>query len=317
MYRKFLFILIAALQITNIIAAEREVLLKYGDMEQWFTRIISESGIIGGDEKTLYEIAPEGENTENEPYYNLGGSQWATSNVMAKVAGITKTNSSVSPFELDGGGKVAHLVTRIEKVKVLGIINISVIAAGSIFQGSVVEPITGTKDPHKYLNSGIEFSERPKALRFDYKIQLSGEPNRIRMTGFSSTKTIEGIDMPTAILLLQKRWEDNDGNIYASRIGTIVINYTQDSDWVKDATYQIIYGDATKSPDYTPNMNIGHEERYAINSQGENVPVTEVSWADADETPTHMILHFASSHGGAYIGSPGTQMWLDNIRLVY
>ncbi len=316
MSRIILSLLITILSIANIAAAERVQLIKYGDMEQWFTREITESSIIGGDTKTLYEIAPNGNSTNNEPYYNRGGSQWATSNVMAKVAGVTKTNSSVFPYDYNSG-KAVHLVTRIEKVKVLGLINISVIAAGSIFQGSVIEPITGTKDPHKYLNSGIEFTQRPKALRFDYKVQLSGEPSRIRMTGFSGTKTIQGVDMPTAVLLLQKRWEDSEGKIYASRIGTVVVNYTENSDWVKDATYQIIYGDATKSPNFTPSMNLGYEPRYAINSRGENVPVIELNWASADETPTHMILHFASSHGGAYIGSPGTQMWLDNIRLVY
>ena len=29
---------------------------KYGDFNQWITRSIKESGIIGGDTKTLYEI---------------------------------------------------------------------------------------------------------------------------------------------------------------------------------------------------------------------------------------------------------------------
>ncbi len=316
MYRRILFILNDALQITNIVAAEREVLLKYGNMEQWYTRQIDESVLIGGDTKTLYEIAPAGNIQSNKPYYNLGGSQWATSNIMAKVAGVVKTNSSVFPVEANGG-KAAHLVTRIEKVKVLGLVDISVIAAGSIFQGAVLEPITGTKNPHRYINSGIKFTQRPKALRFDYKIKLSGEPSRLRMTGFSKVTTVQGKDMPTAILLLQKRWEDKDGGLHASRVGTVVVNYDQSTGWVKNATYQIIYGDATKSPAYTPYMNIGYEERYGVNSRGKNVPVIEESWADADETPTHMILHFASSHGGAYVGSPGTEMWLDNIRLVY
>ncbi len=35
--------------------------------------------------------------TENKAYKNMGGSPWATSNVMARVAGITKTNTSVFP----------------------------------------------------------------------------------------------------------------------------------------------------------------------------------------------------------------------------
>lgn len=62
----------------------------------------------------------------------MGGSPWGTSNVMAKVAGITKTNTSVFK-EKRGNGFCARLETRIESVKVFGIVNIAVLASGSIF----------------------------------------------------------------------------------------------------------------------------------------------------------------------------------------
>ena len=57
--------------------------------------------------------------------------------------------------------------------------------------------------------------------------------------------------------------------------------------------------------------------RYTKNSKGETVVIQEKEWADEDETPTHLVLQFASSHGGAYIGSPGNTLWVDNVRLVY
>ncbi len=293
-----------------------EEMIPFGDMNQWLTRKIEESNIIGGDTKTLYEIAPERVIAGRTEYYNEGGSPWATSNVMARVAGITKTNCSVFP---DNGvdGKAAHLVTRIERVKVLGVVNISVIATGSIYLGSMIEPIKGTANPQAMLNSGIPFTKRPEAVRYDYKVKLSGKPYRVRITGFSPQKEVHGMDMPTMVLLLQKRWENPDGSLHASRVGTIIVNYTEDSEWVEDATYPIIYGDATTSPAYIPAMNIGYEQRYAINSRGENVPIIEDRWADAEETPTHIVLQFASSHGGAYVGSPDNQMWIDNVRLVY
>lgn len=298
-------------------SSEREELLLYGDMESWLTRTISESAVIGGCDKVLYEIGAERHLVGNDAYDNLGSSPWATSNVYARVSGVNKTNCSVFSSERDGGGKAALLKTRIEEVKVLGIVNISVIAAGSIYLGSMIEPIRGTKDPYKYLNSGIPFTQRPESVRYDYKVELSGEADRLRMNGFSRSKVVEGLDMPTMVCLLQRRWEDADGNIYAARIGTAAVNYTSSSDWVDDATYTIIYGDATKSPEFIEAMALGHEQRYALNSRGENVPIIETEWADASETPTHVILHFASSHGGAYIGSPGTQLYLDNIRFVY
>ncbi len=316
MYR-LVFILLVTLQFaTSTVATEREEPIAFGDMDSWLTREIKESRIIGGDIKTLYEIAPPENIVGDEAYENRGGSPWATSNVLAKVKGVTKTNCSVFPEQRDSG-YVANLKTRIEEVKVLRFLNISVIAAGSVFLGSVVEPIKGVSNPQGVINSGIPFSKRPRALRFDYSIELSGEENRLRMTGMSAKKTIEGMDMPTTVLLLQKRWEDEKGILHAARIGTIIVNYRKNQDWVKDATYEIIYGDATTHDSFTPEMGLGYEQRYALNSKGENVELIEDSWAEADEEPTHIILQFASSHGGAYIGSPGNQMWVDNVRLVY
>ena len=79
-----------------------------------------------------------------------------------------------------------------------------------------------------------------------------------------------------------------------------------------------MYGDISKSPFYVESMmGLQETDRYTINSKGENVLVQEVGWADEDETPTHLLLQFASSHGGAYIGSPGNSLWVDNVRLVY
>ena len=136
-------------------------------------------------------------------YVNQGGSPWGNSNVMAKVMGIVKTNTSVYP-EQRGNGYCARLETHIESVKVLGMVNITVLASGSMFLGDMKEPITGTKDGEKALNSGLPFTSRPKAVRYDYKVQMSGQPNRIRQTGFSmaSPKSIKqwgsasGVPMP-------------------------------------------------------------------------------------------------------------------------
>ena len=64
-------------------------------------------------------------------------------------------------------------------------------------------------------------------------------------------------------------------------------------------------------------MRIQVEERYARNSKGESVPIKEMGCGKAEDTPTHMILQFTSSHGGAYIGSPGNTMWIDNVGLIY
>lgn len=46
--------------------------IKYGNMENWVTRNIKESAIIGGNPKVIYEIAPTQVINGNKPYKNMG-----------------------------------------------------------------------------------------------------------------------------------------------------------------------------------------------------------------------------------------------------
>lgn len=321
--KKALFLAIACMPLSVVLAdgdgvtSENVVPFAYGDMDNWIVREIHESGIIGGNTKWLYELGPSDTIVGNTAFRNMGGSPWATSNVMAKVAGVVKTNTSVFP-EKRGDGMCARMETRYESVKVFGLVDIEVIAAGSVFLGTVHEPIKGTKNPQEMLQSGVPFSKKPKALRFDYKVKAAPEKNRVRSTGFSRKSTVAGQDSLAVILLLQKRWEDEEGNVYSKRVGTMVQRYTESTpDWVNDATYPILYGNITSKPEYKPYMRIQVEERYTLNSKGKSVPIQEVGWAEPGEAPTHMVLQFTSSHGGAYIGSPGNTFWIDNVELIY
>ena len=321
--KKALFLAIACMPLSVVLAdgdgvtSENVVPFAYGDMDNWIVREIHESGIIGGNTKWLYELGPSDTIVGNTAFRNMGGSPWATSNVMAKVAGVVKTNTSVFP-EKRGDGMCARMETRYESVKVFGLVDIEVIAAGSVFLGTVHEPIKGTKNPQAMLQSGVPFSKKPKALRFDYKVKAAPEKNRVRSTGFSRKSTVAGQDSLAVILLLQKRWEDAEGNVYSKRVGRMVQRYTESTpDWVNDATYPILYGNITSKPEYKPYMRIQVEERYTLNSKGKSVPIQEVGWAEPGEAPTHMVLQFTSSHGGAYIGSPGNTFWIDNVELIY
>ncbi len=317
MYKTTLAIFMALLFVHNGMAQEHEEPILYGNMDHWVTRNISESNIIGGHNKTLYEIGPNKTLNGNTPYTNLGRSPWATSNVMAKVMGIVKTNQSVYR-DARGAGFCAKLVTHIEHVKVLGMINISVLAAGSVFLGDVREPIGGTKDGEKALNWGIPYTKRPKALRFDYRTTLSADANRIKQTGFSKAQTIPGRDCATALLILQKRTEDAKGNVSALRVGTMVVEYSKSTNgWVNNATYSVHYGDIRNTAGYNARLMGLRSTDYVRNSKGKSVQLKETGWAAADETPTHLIVQFSSSNGGAFIGSPGNTIWIDNVRLVF
>ena len=301
----------------DVEGTEKSVPIKYGNMDHWVVRHIKESAVIGGKTKTLYEIGPNHTVNGNMPYHNMGGSPWGTSNVMAKVMGVVKTNNSVYR-DRHGSGYCAKLTTHIESVRVLGMMNINVLAAGSIFLGDMKEPITSTKDGPRALNWGIPFTARPKALRFDYRVSVPNVGHRIKLTGFSSKTTVPGRDYAVAVLYLQKRHEDSKGRITAKRVGTVVVKYGHStSGWVDNATYTIHYGDIRHIAGYDASLMGLRSTDYARNSKGKNVLVKETGWASASEHPTHLILQFSSSHGGAYIGTPGNTLWVDNVELVY
>lgn len=315
--KKILFLFTMCLCFLSVQAEEE--LVSFGHFDTWITRTIKESRLVGGNTRVLYEVGPTGTYDGARAFVNQGGCPWANSNVYAKVAGVVKTNVSVYP-DKHNDGKCAKLCTQYVTCRAIGIINISVLAAGSLYLGTMLEPITSSRNPMSKINVGIPFTKRPKALKFDYKYQESGKSDRIRETGFSRTKTIAGKDMGECVCLLQKRWEDKDGNIHALRVGTLRMRFDKSTDgWVEGRQFEINYGDISKEPYYKDWMGMvaGERQYYALNKEGKNVPIIEESWAAENETPTHLILKFDSSYGGAYIGAIGNTLWIDNVKFVY
>lgn len=288
--------------------------IKYGDMEKWVTRNITESKIIGGNGKTLYEIAPTATINGNKAYSNQGGSPWANSNAYAKVCGVVKGSTTVSPAKR-GGSTVAKCEAKMEEVKALGIVNMDVMVAGSIFLGQLFEPVTSTKGAFSKMEMGIPYTKRPKALVYDYEIVMPKENTRTKSTGFSKQKTLQGRDNAEVYVLLQRRWEDKDGNIYAKRVGTGRERYNKSIPWTKQHQLPIHYGDITKEAFYKPWMGLldGDKAYYARNSKGKLVPVHEVGWDDPNATPTHVLMMASASCGEPFIGTEGLTLYIDNI----
>lgn len=311
-----LFLAMICLLCSANVKAEEE-LVKFGNFDSWITRTIKESMLVGGNTQTLYEVGPKGSYDGARAYTNQGGSPWGNSNVFAKVAGVVKTNVSVYP-DTHKGGQCAKLHTHIVNCKAIGVVNISVLASGSLFLGTLLEPITGSSDPMSKMSMGVPFTKKPKAVKFDYKYHSPGG-ERIRETGFSRRQTVSGKDMGQVTCLLQKRWEDAEGNIHALRVGTMRQHFSQNCNWKEGQTFTIHYGDISHESFYQESMGLvsGSSGFYALNSKGKNVPIKEEGWASADETPTHIILKFDSSHGGAYVGTIGNTLWIDNVKLVY
>lgn len=288
--------------------------IKYGDMENWVTRNITESKIIGGNDKTLYAIAPNATINGNKPYKNMGGSPWATSNAYAKVCGVVKGSSTVQPAK-KGGSTVAKCSAKMENVKALGLVNMDVMVAGSIYLGELTEPVSSTKSPYSKMEMGMPYTKRPKALVYDYAIEMPNVNTRTKSTGFSSKKTLQGRDNAEVYVLLQRRWEDKDGNIYAKRVGTARERYDKTVPWTKQHELHINYGDITKKSFYKPWMGLldGEKAYYARNSKGKLVPVHEIGWDDENATPTHVLMMASASCGEAFIGTEGLSLYIDNI----
>lgn len=296
-----------------------ESINEYGKFDNWCCREIHESPIIGGQTKYLYEFYGNHEvlPTGKLPFSAPEGYLWRTNNVLAVVCGIVKTNNTVFP-EKRGNGHCARIETHIEEVKALGVINMDVCCQGAMLVGSLPEPIRDTKDPMAKVLYGLPFNGRPEALKFDYKADVGHEV--VRGTGFSRLKRMGVPDWAEVTIILQKRWEDENGNIYALRVGTGIERIMEDvPEWRNGHKVKVHYGDISGETFYEDYMGLKTDPEsayHALNSRGENVLVHEVGWADKDTEPDFMIINFLTSCGKAFYGGVGNTLWLDNVEVV-
>lgn len=292
--------------------------IRYGDFQNWITRNLKESAVIGGKTKTIFAIGPSRTVNGNSTYTPASGNPWATSNVYAKVMGVSKGSCSVVPV-MKYGSKVACCQTLMEHVKALGIVNMDVMVAGSVFLGRVYEPISSTKGPFSKMEMGIPYTKSPKALVFDYAVEMPNVNTRVKATGMGSKKTLQGRDQAEVYVLLQRRWEDAKGNIYAHRVGTGRERYSRSIGWTKGHRIPIQYGDITGKPGYKAYMGLlsGDRAYYARNKKGKLVPVQEVGWDEPGTAPTHMLMMASSSCGTPYVGTEGIKLYIDNVGLEF
>ena len=298
-------------------SAQRYEKVPFGDFEQWAVRYITESQVIGGQEKTVYMVGPTDTIRGNVVYSNKN-TIWSSSNVYAKVMGVVKTSTNVTP-DIGPTGKCAKLVSQMAACKVAGIINVRVMAAGAIYWGQTQEPVSGIKNPYAVMTWGIPFTKRPKALLFNYKAVIPNTGKLIKSTTFRASE-FDGYDPAEMVLVLQQRWEDADGNLHAKRVGTAMMRVDQTTaGWVMNCRVPVIYGDARQNKDYKPFMDLitGDKNMYAFNSKGKKKPILEEAWADANTPVTHAIMWFSSGSCGAFIGALDNTLWVDEVRLEY
>ena len=290
--------------------------LNYSSLDFWYARKVKESALLSG--KTI-ELFGVGKVDPNSDFYNTSlkddKSPWSTTNIYSKMV-LDIGNTRVFP-EKRGNGYCCRLETKIRKDNIVGM-KVEVLIAGTLFVGEMIEPVKGVKDPLKNVNQGVPFNKKPKAVKFDYKYNVGNK----MVNAVYNVKPVSGTDKADFALILQKRWEDKDGNVFATRIGGTRQFFTGlVSNWVNGASFPVTYGDPSHLPQYdekTMGLIPGVSEVYVKNSKNKMVPLVETGWGKPDDIPTHMIMYFTSSYQGVnFTGSTETVFWVDNIELVY
>lgn len=307
---KRLFFLLT-LTVSVSVSAQRYETVPFGDFEQWTTRYIKESAVLGGKTRTVYALAPTGTVSGNKAF-DYSSTIWGGSNVYANVMGVATGSCAVTP-EKGPSGLCARLETGFVEVKAVGIVNVKVLAQGSLFWGKVHEPVNSTKNPYASQQWGIPFTKRPDAVVVDYKALIPNTGEIVK-----NNETVKGYDAAEIMLVLQNRWEDANGNIHAQRVGTAYLHIGKStSGWVKNARIPVIYGDARSSKSYRSYMNIMGARLYSVNSKGVKKQIIEEGWADSSTPVTHAIMSVSSGSLGAFVGAVGNTLWVDNLRLEY
>lgn len=297
--------------------AERVEPIPFGDMESWTVRYIEESKLLGGQTKTLYCLAPTDTIWENGPYtYGQDGNPWSTSNAYANIIGIEKAAGTMAPEAREDGSTCCRMDVDMLGVRVMGMIDIEVLVAGTMFTGRTIEPITTAKDPYRNIDFGVPFTGRPTALMFDYKCIVSPEDWVWYAKGTAKPKKQEGHDEAEGYVYLQHRWEDEKGHIHSIRVGTGYKRFSEDQlTWVNGYRLPIHYGDITGEEWYEDYMGFKGIQR-AMNSRGKMTLIQEEGW-DGTLEPTHLVIMLTSGKYEAFVGKEGNVLWVDNVNLVY
>lgn len=274
-------------------AQERIEPFPFGDFEHWKSNDIKESSLIGGQTKTIYKF----------------GGTWDCSNAHAKAFGIDKVSVSVTP-EKRGEGTCCRMESTLETVSAIGI-DFKALATGSIFTGKMID-VVGMKqsnDPNSAIDMGVPFTGRPSALILDYKALIQNA-TAVYAPAKTKVKEVAGRDKGHITLILQHRWEEN-GHVYAYRVGTAVQYINQTTDWKNDFRLPIVYGEAGKA-----SKELSNNRHKTHNSKGQMVCIEEVDYR-GDLAPTHIIVQISAGSMPPFTGCPGNTMWVDNIRLAY
>jgi hypothetical protein len=235
---------------------------------------------------------PQLENSNFDSWYTVGDYEqpgisrdntiWDTAN-----RGLTiVADPNTIPEDL-GGGDFAAKMTSVRSPLLVRM------AAATLFTGKFTEGFPDPRDPRSNIDFGVPFAGRPNAFRVDYRY-LPGDAYED-----GDGNTLPGGDECDIYILLQRR---ENGEV--KRIGT---GWFRDDTEVNDWTtleVPIKYGELTAADPEFEYANIRTDE-------GE-------SWGDANSIPTHIVVVFSSSAlGDFFTGAIGSELWVNDLELIY
>lgn len=236
------------------------------------------------------------------PYLEGADPYWSSGNAAAAIANETLTEPC-DPRPGSAGRYGAHL-----KSKFANIMGIGKFAAGNIFLGNYV----ATDGTNGLLVFGRRFTARPTALRLWVKFR----GGTIEYAG-KNTPAGVGIGTPDngSIYVALGTWKKEDYGVVPESVpqhGGKLLG-TDDSP-LCIATRDISSLFRSNGPDV-----VGYGEINLIDDIDEWTQITiPIKYRATDIVPTNISIVCASSRWGDYFtGSPRSEMWLDDLELIY
>ncbi len=285
----------------------------YGDFNEWSSRHITESVVIGGKQRVVYDIGPSNDtiHVDTEEQH----SPWATNNSYIKVAGVTKAKNAVYPSYRTQTDKCAKICSQADGVKVLGFLNMKYNISGCIFLGEMSD---GSSEFSK-MDVGIPYTKRPHALSLDYKIDCPNSDVGVKFSNCPLEDSAQQTSGAIILVLLQRRWETPDGTLHAKRVGTGGCVLTKPTAWVNGYTVPITYGDYSQADVFCDwlGLRYGDEAYFARNSKGDLVPVEEDGWDTDTATPTHAIVMISTGSTNDETTLNDFTLYVDNVAFKF
>lgn len=240
--------------------------------------------------------------TDNKIVYPFlpGENYWGTGNPGAKIGGKTLTQG-VSDVRPGSTGKQSAWL----KSYHVAVFGIGKFAAGNLFTGDYLK----TAGTNGIIAFGRPMTQRPTALRFWMKGKV-GKIDRLDSNNRPSGQEVQKGDPDMNLVYIalgnwtkEEYGRDKDGNVVANDNSPICVDTRSVATFFNPKSKAVI----------------GYGERLFDKNVEEWTQVTiPVVYNDMKTQPTHiMVVCTASRWGDYFIGSTQSELWIDDMELLY